>query len=58
LVKETVKRFLNHDKDFDFEYEIIKETRKIIPVWHYNQWNTGIKCNIKVKSHPKILQLI
>ena len=58
LVKETVKRFLDYNGDFLFEYELLENTIKTIPIWHYNQWNKGIKCKIRIKSHPKILQLL
>ncbi|MGB9665355.1 MAG: CRISPR-associated endoribonuclease Cas6 [Ignavibacteria bacterium] len=58
LVKEMVKRFLNYEGDFLFEYELIKNSVRAIPIWHYNQWNKGIKGQIRIKSHPEILQLI
>lgn len=58
LVKETVKKFMNYEGDFFFEYELIQDSIRAIPIWHYNQWNKGIKGKIRIKSHPEILQLI
>jgi CRISPR-associated endoribonuclease Cas6 len=58
LIKETVKRFLNFYGDFLFEYELIRESTRTIPIWHYNQWNKGVKGKIRIKCHPEILQLI
>lgn len=58
LIKEIVQKFLNYERDFFFDYELVQDTVRAIPIWHYNQWNTGIKGKIKIKSHPEILQLI
>ncbi|MCX7612401.1 MAG: CRISPR-associated endoribonuclease Cas6 [Ignavibacterium sp.] len=58
LVQEQVKKFLDYKHSFPFDYEINKGTLKITPVWHYNQWNKSFKAEIKIKSHPKVLQLL
>lgn len=58
LIKEQVNKFLGIDYSFPFEYEFIKETIKVVPVWHYNQWNKSIKGEIEIKSHPRVLQLL
>jgi len=58
LVKEQVRKFLNVKSDFFFDYKIINNAYRVIPVWHYNQWNKSIKAEIIIKSHPSILQLL
>lgn len=58
LIKEQINKFLGIDYSFPFEYEFIKETIKVVPVWHYNQWNKSIKGEIEIKSHPRVLQLL
>ncbi len=58
LVQEQIKKFLNYDFSLPFEYQFVKEKLKVVPVWHYNQWNKSIKGEVEIKSHPRVLQLL
>lgn len=58
LIQEQVKHLMNFIEPFPFEYEFIKNTIKIIPVWHYHQWNKSIKGELILRSHPQIIQLL
>lgn len=58
LVNEQIKEFLNIKASINFDYEIIKESCQIVPIWHYNQWNKSVKAEIIIKSNPEVLQLL